>query len=245
VAATIAQQLHTPDILALQEVENARGFARNDHVLADLSKELQQLTGVKYDFVLSHGISDRRNISQAFLYRTDRVSVQRGATDDPLLGTRPDDKEVFNQAVRNPKSLNKTVNGEIQKDRLGKRLFSRPVLAAKFRVHRDGVDSQGPSEDVYVLNNHFKSNPSKYSRRRAAMAAFNAKLVAELKTADPNANVIVAGDLNADYNTNAHKKQIGALESMTASDKKNAHSARESDGEALAKRSLHLPSSKS
>ena len=111
-------------------------------------------------------------------------------------------------------SANTIASESILGDKRGKFVFPRPVLVGAFEIFKDRV-GEGPAEVVHVINNHLKSNPSEYKPRRKAQAAFNAKLVKDLTKANPEAKVMVAGDMNVDLNQASHRTQLGAIEALT------------------------------
>jgi predicted extracellular nuclease len=204
-ASTIVTQLHCPDIIALQEVETppARWRGRED-ALRDLAVEVSRLSAARgrparYSFARPEGTPDERGIGQAFLI-ADRVRLASGTTTDLLLSAKGQ--------LMNPRPLNATASTAARRDDGGSLLFRRPLLAAAFEVFRDGPGA-GPAETIYVLNNHFKANPSMYRERRLQQARFNASLVTRLLRQDPRAKIVVAGDFNLDFNV--HRDQIAPL----------------------------------
>jgi hypothetical protein len=54
----------------------------------------------------------------------------------------------------------------------------------------------GSYRDVYVINNHFKSGPDTCTGHRTEQAKYNAAIVTFLQAANPNALIVVGGDLN-------------------------------------------------
>ena len=54
----------------------------------------------------------------------------------------------------------------------------------------------GSHRDVYVVNNHFKSGPDTCVEHRTEQAKYNAALVAFIQASNPNARIVVGGDLN-------------------------------------------------
>lgn len=78
-------------------------------------------------------------------------------------------------------------------------LFSRPPLVLTVTVHLDSGDKQ-----LILLNNHFLSLSAGEMQTepvRSNQAAWNASLVEELRSSNPDAEVIVLGDLNSFYQT--------------------------------------------
>lgn len=182
--------LQEPDLLAVQEAENAR-------VLQDLlaRPEIQST----YGFSIVDG-PDKRGIDVAFLYRTDRVQVEtaqaRQGCTTLVDGLGPDGNlDVYNPA----NAITCDTNNDGIPD--GNRLFSRPPLLAKVKVcHPSCPSTEG--EIFWLINNHLKSKTEDTSSvaytlpRRIAQAQFLAGLVGEIMSGDSWANIILLGDLN-------------------------------------------------
>jgi predicted extracellular nuclease len=78
-------------------------------------------------------------------------------------------------------------------------LTSRPPLLITTTVHLESGDAT-----VYVLNNHFTSmsgGEKPTEPRRTAQAAWNVALVEEILAKEPDAHVVVLGDLNSFYDS--------------------------------------------
>jgi predicted extracellular nuclease len=78
-------------------------------------------------------------------------------------------------------------------------ITSRPPLVVTATVHLEGGD-----QTVYVLNNHFTSLSAgelPTEPRRKAQAAWNVTLVERILAGDPEAFVVVLGDLNSFYDS--------------------------------------------
>lgn len=196
-AMTLHSTLLEPEIVTIQEVEN-------ETVLRALvgRSELEH----EYGYVWEDG-PDLRGIDVAMLYRKDSVQiygyeVRQGCTrlED---GLGPDG----NGDVKNPvNTITCDTNGDGKND--GNRLFSRPPLLVHAWVClfdcQDGQAAQGT--DIWVIVNHFKSKIEdsrtvEYTLpRRIEQAEFVAGLVNQLIWESPQANLVVAGDLN-DYPT--------------------------------------------
>jgi len=76
-------------------------------------------------------------------------------------------------------------------------LTSRPPLVITATIHLEGAD-----QTVYAINNHFTSMSGgelPTEPRRKAQAAWNATLVQRILEQDPQAHIIVMGDLNSFY----------------------------------------------
>ena len=84
-------------------------------------------------------------------------------------------------------------------------LTPRPPLLLEVEI-----EVGASSQTLYLINNHFLSmsgGEKATEPRRVAQAAWNAELVAQIVAEDPNAQVIVMGDLNSYY----HSPPIDAL----------------------------------
>jgi hypothetical protein len=212
IALQIINDLHSPDILMVQEVENQDictvtggtlicGTTDNadekPDVLQELALKIAANGGPAYDSVFDRDSSDLRGIASAFLYRTDRVALLPPAG-DPVLGSAPvigDYTNVpYNSDVSNPKSINAVLPvGIIPCETTW--VFSRAPSIGLFRIYRDSV-GVGDYRDVYVINNHFKSGPDTCVGHRTEQANYNKTLVDFIQTAEPNARIVLGGDLN-------------------------------------------------
>jgi predicted extracellular nuclease len=66
------------------------------------------------------------------------------------------------------------------------------------------VQLESGSETLYVLNNHFTSlsaGEAATEPRRTAQAAWNVTLIQQIRAANPDAQIVVLGDLNSFYQT--------------------------------------------
>ena len=212
IATQIVNDLHSPDILMVQEVENqdicsvldgAMSCGTTDNadgkpdVLQDLALKVASLGGPAYDAAWDRDSSDLRGIAPAYLYRTDRVQLLPAAG-DPVLGTTPAigsyTSVPYDSDVSNPKTLNGVLPDGIAACETSW-VFPRAPDVALFRVWATGVGS-GNYADVYTINNHFKSGPDTCVAHRTEQAKYNAALVQYIETEVPGARVVVAGDLN-------------------------------------------------
>lgn len=210
-ARQIVEAMQSPDIIALQEVEDqdvclggliygsCSGDSDNVNglpdVLEDLSSEIARLTNsaILYMPAIDRDSADTRGITQAYLYRTDRVTMPI-APEDPILGPRPDDpnadKFPMNQEVSNPKALCRMFA-------IGTPQYDRAPLIGLFQIFPQGMTSpDSPYIEVYVSNNHFISNPDASNVLREGQAAYNLELAQSVLALNPDAYFIVAGDLN-------------------------------------------------
>lgn len=213
IANQVITDLHNPDILMVQEVENQDictvsasslicGSTDNadgkPDVLQELALKIVSLGGPAYDAVFDRNSSDLRGIAPAFMYRTDRVELLPAAG-DPVLGSAP--AVVYSGAgvpanadVSNPKTLNAVLPVGVTPCETSW-VFPRAVDVGLFRIYQTSL-GVGLYKDVYVLNNHFKSGPDTCIGHRTEQAIYNAALVAFIQANVPDARIVVGGDLN-------------------------------------------------
>lgn len=212
IAMSIVFDLHSPDVIAFEELEDQDvcvdggqlfGTCGNEvdnadgqpDVLQDVAVAIAGLTNneVIYAAILDRDSTDDRGIIQGFFYRTDRVEMPEATPDDPVLGSRPDDpvgeRYEYNQEVSNPKSLNDHFGP-------GTPVYERAPVVGLFRIHRETIGSDD-YVDVYVSANHFKSVPDSYNEQRQRQALYNLSFVEALQVENPDVYFIVTGDLNA------------------------------------------------
>ena len=198
-ALAIHETLAEPHLIAVQEAENAEVMQA-----LVLRPELE----ADYDFILVDG-PDRRGMDIALMYRIDRIQVisyevRQGCT-SLVDGLGPDGNEdVYEPA--NALTCDTDNNGSLD----GNRLFSRPPLVVQLRIcdgecqAEDGRLAGDASNGItfHIINNHFKSKlqdseVTEYTRpRRIEQAGFVRSLVEEILAAEPDANLVVLGDLN-------------------------------------------------
>ncbi len=200
IAGEILGNLQAPDIVALQEIQDNDGATNSATTAADVT--LQMLVdainaaapdGIEYAFIDNPFIGDDSNggepggnIRTAYLYRTDRVDLVEGS-----LRTVAAD----GSAITDPSG-----NTDQQVNPDNPFFTSRPPLVATFTFN---------GEDVTIVNNHFTSKGGSAPLlgsdqppfdagevQRAGQAQAVNNFVDSLLVSDPDANVIVAGDLN-------------------------------------------------
>ena len=212
IADQIINDLHSPDILLLQEVENqdictvtngAMDCGTTDNkdgkpdVLQDLALKVASLGGPAYDAAFDRDSSDLRGILPAFLYRTDRVELLPAAG-DPILGGNPTivgyTSVPYDSDVSNPKTLNAVLPNGISACETNW-VFPRAPGIALFRIYNTSI-GDSLYQDVYAINNHFKSGPDSCVDHRTEQAKYNAALVAYIQALKPDARIVVGGDLN-------------------------------------------------
>lgn len=199
-ALSIAKHLESPDILAIQEVQDNDG--PEDHGVTDASESMQELVdaivangGPRYAFT-DIAPNDNRdggqpgsNIRQAFLYNPEKVSLHdapKGKADQHTDIVKGEDGKIH--LANNPGRIHPEYHCFAD---------SRKPLVAEF------VD-KASGESVFITNVHLVSkagDPSVRDKQRAIQAATIAGFVEDLHTAlkenGQDANLMVTGDFNA------------------------------------------------
>lgn len=212
--AAIAQQivlgLQTPDIIALQEIQDdngALGFGvtGSNATLNALVDAIVAAGGPLYSYAYvtpaynTDGGEPNGNIRQAFLYNADRVQLAAGAVgdfDDAVEVSGAPGTPELSLAVGRIDPTNAAFDGDI----IPSYSDSRKPLVAEFIFN---------GESVFVINNHFNSKggddplfganqpPVEVTQaQRIAQAQVVADFVDQILAIDPDANVAVVGDLN-------------------------------------------------
>ncbi len=212
IALEIINDLHSPDILMVQEVENQDICSVTDgaltcgttdnadgkpDVLQELALKIASLGGPAYDAAFDRNSSDLRGIVPSFMYRTDRVELLP-PDGDPVLGGSPAiagfTPVPYDNDIANPKTLNAVLPSGITACE-SSWVFPRAPDVALFRIYSTSI-GMGSHHDVYVINNHFKSGPDTCVDHRTDQAMYNAALVAFIQAANPAARIVVGGDMN-------------------------------------------------
>ena len=217
IAEQIVGDLHSPEVLLVQEVEDQDiGFVAGGQLvfgevdnadgqpdaLQELAAAIAALGGPAYLSAYDRDGADDRGIVSAFLYRADRVQLLPADAGHPVLGANPGIAYraaglAYNGDVQNPKALNAVLPGDVDLSTGvdGVNVFTRPPQLGLLRIWRAGVGA-GAFVDLYLASNHFSSGPDIRIGQRREQAAYNAAIVAALQSADPQARVLVGGDLN-------------------------------------------------
>lgn len=208
-ARSIVTNLRSPDVLALQEVQDDTGANREpdgvvtaERTLSRLAESIRSAGGPEYEWVQIDPELDRDggqpggNIRVAFMFRPDRITlVRRGQA-----GSRD-----ATSAVLHGDDVSLTLSpGRVQPqhpcfDSPGDE-GSRKPLAAEFRFR---------GETLFLINTHFASKgaddrtfgarqPPRLASEplRKCQAAIVRDFVRSILDLDPDAAVILAGDLN-------------------------------------------------
>ena len=194
IAEQIVNNLGTPDIIGLQEIQDnngttgieGSGVTSADQTLQLLIDEIAEAGGPQYEFIDNTFILEDQsggfpggNIRTAFLYNPDRVDVVEDSV-RPVGGQAPG--EAFNGA-RLPLAADFEFNGEtvtVVNNHFSSKGGSAPILG----VEQDFAARQ---EDITV-------NGSLDERRVQAQEVNN--FVDGILAEDAEANVVVLGDLN-------------------------------------------------
>ncbi|NJP31404.1 lamin tail domain-containing protein [Micromonospora thermarum] len=215
-ADQITTDLHSPDLILVQEAEDQDictvsgselvcGTTNNADGAPDTLQELALTIaangGPAYAAAYDRTGADARGITAAFLYRTDRVSLAEATADDPLLGSSPTVQYraaglPSNADVQNPKALNAVLPSDVDtstgKD--GDNVFTRAPQLGKFTVAAEPGSSERFT--VWAASNHYSSGPDSRVGQRREQAAYGAAIVTAIEASDPNARVVYGGDLN-------------------------------------------------
>lgn len=217
-ARNIVTDLHNPDVVMLQEVEdqdickvidgklvaggnNADG---KPDAAQELALAIRGLGGPAYDAAFDRDGTDTRGIICAFLYRTDRVRLAAPSETDPLLGKNPQPPGTwkpspYNAQVQNPKALNAEIDAAADEAGGDKTdgphtIFPRAPQVALFHIAPAGATDAGV--DLYLIDNHFSSGPDKRIEQRRTQAAWSSALLATAATNNPGVRAIAGGDFN-------------------------------------------------
>lgn len=174
----IVDELHAPDILAVEEVGNPQA-------LADLLKGAE-LVKLGYRSV-EMPTNDKRHINVAVLYRGDRVQFDGASQLTPDV----------------PKGMKKPY-GQID----GDKLFARPPLVADFTITGAGQAAEGARQIELVVNHLMAKRGGEKGTDpfRNAQADHLAGYVDAQRAAHPERGMIVMGDLNTAYGDDAYKR---------------------------------------
>jgi predicted extracellular nuclease len=176
-AGLIARDLGGPDIVTLQEIENAT-------VLDDLLAA-PQLRGLGYRYVLSNK-ADTRGIRNAFLYRPERVVLRSVEEPNPISTLPPEDPQLIGH------------------DRLFARVSQ--VATFSIAGEPWGAQARAGAFTIINNHFKSKVGGPFWEPRRQAQGTFIGGLVDAIRGAEPTIPVIVTGDLNATWADGAYQK---------------------------------------
>ena len=212
-AGQIRGDLHSPDLVLIQEAEDQDictvsagalvcGTADNrdgkPDTLQELALTIEKQGGPDYDAAFDRDGRDDRGIVAAFMYRTDRVELLPADPSHPVLGGDPevDYRSAalgYNTDVQNPKALNAVLppDVDLSTGRDGDNVFTRAPQVGLFRVWRTGKDAS-VFTDVLAISNHFSSTPDARVGQRTEQANYLAAIV----NAAPEERIDAGGDFN-------------------------------------------------
>lgn len=216
-ARQIVEDLHNPDLLLIQEVEDqdiclyesdSLICGTEDNIdgqpdaLQDLALVINWLGGPEYTAAYDRDGADDRGITTAFMFRSDKVQLLPIDENHPLFGNNPiiDYRASglpYNMDIQNPKAFNAEIPADVDLSTGvdGDYVFTRSPQLGYFRVWRTAVESSIYT-DLYAVTNHFSSGPDRRVGQRTEQAAYNAALADAVETIDPDAMITIGGDLN-------------------------------------------------
>lgn len=180
-SSDIVDALNSPDIIGLQEIQDSDGPGIDNRLDADLTygaliASIVNAGGPTYEFAEVpppfaniDGGEPTGNIRVGYLYNPNRVELVSGS-----LIRHGDGESEFNNS-RKPLEITFNFNGE------------------EITLINNHFASKGGSSGLYEnIQPFINGNES----AREAQAAFVADIVEQILQADPNANIVVLGDLN-------------------------------------------------
>jgi predicted extracellular nuclease len=215
-ADQLVGDLHSPDLLLVQEVEDQDICAVTSGALtcgttddADGAPDaLQELAlavaatgGPAYAAAYDRDGADDRGITAAFLFRTDRVRLAPAASTDPVLGAEPAVAYraaglPTNADMQNPKALNAQLPADVDRSTGvdGDTVYTRAPQVGRFVV----TTARGAraSHPLWAVSNHFSSTPQERVGQRREQAAYGAAITTAIERSDPKAHIAYGGDLN-------------------------------------------------
>ncbi|KAK3987113.1 Endonuclease/exonuclease/phosphatase [Cladorrhinum sp. PSN332] len=209
VAGHIITYMNSPDLLFVQEVQDSSGDKDGDGIvsanvtLSTLAAAIKTAGGPTYAFAEVvpaspnvDGGAPGGNIRQAYLYRTDVLSLYK-----PNQGSGNDKAEVLPGAKKNDPPYLSFNPGRIEPASDAWTSSRKPLVAAWI--------AKGASKPFYTVNVHFSSKGGGTSlhgdvrppinggvERRTQQANVTGSFIAEILRRDKKASVIAAGDFN-------------------------------------------------
>ncbi|WFB37703.1 hypothetical protein P3T73_08025 [Kiritimatiellota bacterium B12222] len=209
IALQIVEDLHSPDILMIQEAEDqdvgkivegemVYGLENNADgqidALQEVALEIVAMGGPVYEVMVDRAATDGRGIICAWLVQTENFKAVDPSEYMGIFGDEPQLSEdrvwlPMSATIANPKAFNAVFTGVPGGADEMEAVFSRAVQVLLLEDKRNG-------ERIWIQNNHFSSGPDYKVDRRRAQAAVNAELSQLILQLDPGATVLVGGDLN-------------------------------------------------
>jgi hypothetical protein len=212
-ADQIVTDLHSPDLILVQEAEDQdicavigtalRCGTTDDadgapDTLQELALTVRASGGPAYAAAYDRTGADARGITSAFLYRTDRLRLAAASAGDPVLGSVPavayrSTGLPANADVTNPKALNAVLPANVDRSTGvdGGNVFTRAPQVAKFEV--TAAPGARDRLTLWAVSNHYSSGPDSRVGQRREQAAYGAAIVTAIGTDE---RVVYGGDLN-------------------------------------------------
>lgn len=209
IADQIVNELHAPDILMIQEAED-QDLARmvngvmiygekNDgdgqtDALQEVALQIFALGGPKYRVMVDRDGADDRGIVCAWMVKADKFRALPPESVPEVFGSEPALPASRQwlplcKDVSNPKAFNAVFTGTPDNASELVTVFSRSVQVLLLEEIASG-------KRLWLQNNHFSAGPNRYVERRTAQAAVNAELSQLIRKLDPQAILLMGGDLN-------------------------------------------------
>lgn len=212
IANDVYTKLNLPDLLLLQELEDqdiafvslsGKKHKRNDgqpDVLQDLQESIKSLSGVQYTSASNRSGADYRGITCGFMIREDKWEWGSGndvvSLFEKMKSSLPYNAKIFikNEGTKSSGNI-VAVNGFYKNQNSDDMspIFSRALQIA---VVKSKLNRSKQSPRIYLLNNHFSSIPNQRIKRRTYQARLLAAVAKYLEKHDPDAGIIMGGDLN-------------------------------------------------
>jgi uncharacterized protein len=181
IASEIANDLHSPDIILVQEAED------------------QDICSVSGGALVCGGAEAGDGKPDTLQELALDVAAAGGGTYDAAFDRNGVDYRApglaYNSDVSNPKALNAVLPADVDRsDTDGDNVFTRAPQVAHFKVAAS--PGGGEDYDLWAISNHFSSGPDGRVGQRIEQAAYAAAIASAVSAADPDARVVVGGDLN-------------------------------------------------
>ena len=193
----MADDLHAPDVLLVQEAEDqdictvsgttlacgtdGRPSTARPDTLQELALRIAAVGGPRYDAAYDRDGADDRGIVAAFLYRADRVALL--PANRPVLGATPTVAYrgaalAYNTDVQNPKALNADLPSDVDSrpastlERLHPRARRLGTSASGGTASTRAASASGHGWTSTAISNHFSSTPNARVGQRREQAAY-------------------------------------------------------------------------
>ncbi|MDF3128074.1 hypothetical protein P0Y35_02575 [Kiritimatiellaeota bacterium B1221] len=209
IAEQIVEDLRSPDILMIQEAEDQdiakmvdgrMIYGNENHAdgqidsLQEVAIAIVALGGPEYEILVDRDGADGRGIICAWMVQTEHLKAVEPESGHWLFGAHPalpPDRIWLPLCgeVSNPKAFNAVFTGTPDNASEMEAVYSRPVQVLLLEDTRNG-------NKIWLQNNHFSAGPDRRVERRKAQAAVNAELSQVIRSVDPEAVLVVGGDMN-------------------------------------------------